>query len=126
MPRARHVARRPTVPVRAATIARRPPQTPEHDGQELKVLAGSVDHRADLEPFGLAELLAQFQGIACRGLPGEEVIGDRPQREDAEMLATAVLRRKGHEGHVRGAGVIDHLLDVDRAGDFAARNARRI
>ena len=48
------------------------------------------------------------------GPPAEEVVGDRPQREDVGRLGRRLRVEQRLGGHVDGRLAIDQLLDVDR------------
>ena len=89
--------------------------------QVLKFLARTVQDGADLEALGLAELVAQFQAVGRRRHAGEDVVGDRAQREDVEVLAQVVVG-KGLGGHVGRAGVFHQPVDV-RGGRHDAGRA---
>ena len=62
--------------------------------QVLKALSGAVHDRADLQPLGLSQLVAQLEPIGRGRFAGEQVIGDGAQRENIEVLAEVVRHRR--------------------------------
>ena len=73
--------------------------------EELQILAGPVQDRADLQALGLAQLVAQLQAVCRRRNAGEQVIGDRAKGEDVEMLADVPVVGDSLGSHVGGARI---------------------
>lgn len=80
------------------------------------MLAGPVEYRTDLESPRDPELFSQFQSVGGGRLAGEQVVGDRAQGKDVEVLANDLAVDEGLGGHVGCGGAIDQLVHVDCAG----------
>ena len=88
-----------------------------------EVLAGAVEDRGDLERPVSLQAIGQRCERSRRRLAGEDVVGDRAEREDVEELGIGVGDRERLGSEVgRGVG-IDELIDVARALDGAGKRA---
>lgn len=88
-----------------------------------EVLAGAVEDRRDLQGPVSLEAVGQRCERGRRRLTGEDVVGDRPEREDVQELGIGVGDRERLGGQV-GRGVrIDELIDMTGALDGARERA---
>ena len=91
--------------------------------EELKVRAGPIEDRADLQAPRFPQLVAQIDSVVGRRLAREDVVGERPEREDVEMFTDDRIAGDGLRGHVGRTDVLHQAIDVGCGRDFA-RDAR--
>ncbi len=83
--------------------------------QVLQVLAHTIDHLGGAQPAARLQPLGERERVLGGRMSGEEVIGDRTEREDIGFGSDpAVGQRLGRQIDLRG--VFDLVLEVARAG----------
>ena len=92
--------------------------------QILQVLTRPVDDRADLQSIRVTHLLGEFQTVGGRGLAGKQMVSDRAQREDVQVLASSLVFQESLGRHVRRAEILDQSVDVAGRRHGTARRAR--
>ena len=84
--------------------------------QLLQLGPGAVEDRREPQAAVLGERPVDLGGRRARRPAGEEVVGDRPEREDVGRLGRQPRVVQGLGGHVDRRLAIDEVLDVDRGG----------
>ena len=84
--------------------------------QLLQPLTCTIEHRADLQALGFAELFTQLDSVRCGADTRKDLIGDGSQRKHIQVLAGIGFGER-FGSHVGGGGVFHQPIDVRRGSD---------
>src|SRR5262245_46399522 len=72
---------------------------------------------AEVKPLRLSQLVVQLDETGRGRFAGEDVVSDRPEREDVEVLTEIAVVADRLRRHVHLARILDQAIQVRRRGD---------